>query len=129
MTPKHTNSRNADKFVVRLPDGLRGRIGEVASTARRSMNSEIVARLIQSLDADVGTLQSGAVTVFLSDVITKDIAGQAQLSERSVNSEIIYRLKRSIVVDQLQDEQSRMIGILQRRIEELETQLQLEGVA
>ena len=39
------SSRTADKFVVRLPDGMRERIGEVARSHRRSMNSEIIARL------------------------------------------------------------------------------------
>ena len=43
------SSRTADKFVVRLPDGMRERIAEVAKTTHRSMNSEIVARLEASL--------------------------------------------------------------------------------
>ena len=37
------------KFVLRLPNGLRERIGEAADLYRRSINSEIVARLEQSL--------------------------------------------------------------------------------
>lgn len=37
-----TSSRNADKFVVRLPDGLRERIAEAAKRDGRSMNSQIV---------------------------------------------------------------------------------------
>ncbi|SFB28163.1 Arc-like DNA binding domain-containing protein [Pseudomonas simiae] len=45
----NTSSRNADKFVVRLPDGMRGRIGEAAQQNHRSMNSEIIQRLEQSL--------------------------------------------------------------------------------
>jgi len=36
------------KFVVRLPPQLRHHIGEAAQYHRRSMNSEIVARLEQS---------------------------------------------------------------------------------
>ncbi|MEK1843404.1 MAG: Arc family DNA-binding protein, partial [Pseudomonas sp.] len=39
------SSRTADKFVVRLPDGMRERIAEVARNHHRSMNSEIIARL------------------------------------------------------------------------------------
>lgn len=49
------SSRTADKFVVRLPDGMRERIAEVARNHHRSMNSEIIARLEQSL------LQEGAL--------------------------------------------------------------------
>ncbi|MDE0038581.1 MAG: Arc family DNA-binding protein [Gammaproteobacteria bacterium] len=37
------------KFVLRLPDELRDRVGEAAALYRRSINSEIVARLEQSL--------------------------------------------------------------------------------
>ena len=43
------SSRTADKFVVRLPDGMRVRIADVARNHHRSMNSEIIARLEQSL--------------------------------------------------------------------------------
>jgi hypothetical protein len=46
------NSRTADKFVVRLPDGLRGRISEAAENNHRSMNGEIVARIDGSLDLE-----------------------------------------------------------------------------
>lgn len=42
------DSRTADKFVVRLPDGLRERIADQAEGNRRSMNSEIVYRLERS---------------------------------------------------------------------------------
>ena len=49
------SSRTADKFVVRLPDGMRERIADVARQHHRSMNSEIIARLEQSI------LQEGAL--------------------------------------------------------------------
>ncbi|MNN32746.1 Arc-like DNA binding domain protein [compost metagenome] len=39
------NSRTADKFVVRLPDGMRERIAEIAAANHRSMNSEVVLHL------------------------------------------------------------------------------------
>lgn len=43
------SSRTADKFVVRLPDGMRERVAEAARTHHRSMNSEIISRLEASL--------------------------------------------------------------------------------
>jgi len=46
------SSRSADKFVVRLPDGMREKIAEVARGHHRSMNSEIIARLEESLMAE-----------------------------------------------------------------------------
>lgn len=42
-------SDRADKFVVRLPDGMRDRIKAEADNNKRSMNAEIIARLEQSL--------------------------------------------------------------------------------
>ena len=49
MKPALYSSRKADKFVVRLPDGMRERIADVARNHHRSMNSEIIARLEQSM--------------------------------------------------------------------------------
>ncbi|KAB0566816.1 Arc family DNA-binding protein [Pseudomonas palleroniana] len=77
-----SNSRNADKFVVRLPDGLREKISSLATN-----------------------------------------------NDRSMNSEIVNRLKRSIVVEELAEEQTKMIGILLRRIEELEADAKVKEVA
>lgn len=77
-----TNSRTADKFVVRLPDGLRA-----------------------------------------------DIAVLAEDNDRSMNSEIVNRLKRSITQDQLNEEQTKLIGMLLQRITELEAKLQPEAEA
>ena len=51
-TTENFISRTADKFVVRLPDGVRERIAEVAKESRRSMNSEIVQRLLRTLAED-----------------------------------------------------------------------------
>ncbi|AVD81249.1 DNA-binding protein [Pseudomonas sp. SWI6] len=77
-----TNSRTADKFVVRLPDGLRD-----------------------------------------------DIAVLAESNDRSMNSEIINRLKRTITQDQLNEEQTKLIGMLLQRIDELEAKLQQQAEA
>ncbi|HYQ38856.1 MAG TPA: Arc family DNA-binding protein [Pseudomonas sp.] len=52
QSPVSRSSRTADKFVVRLPEGMRSRIAEVARHYHRSMNSEIIARLERSLSAE-----------------------------------------------------------------------------
>lgn len=45
-TKKSTyNSRIADKFVVRLEDGLRDEVAEVARDNHRSMNAEIIVAI------------------------------------------------------------------------------------
>lgn len=41
-------SRNLDKVVVRLPDGMRDQLKLAAELNRRSVNAEIVARLAES---------------------------------------------------------------------------------
>ncbi|MEM7100762.1 MAG: Arc family DNA-binding protein [Pseudomonadota bacterium] len=49
--PRDSNTADAEathKFVVRLPMPLRNRIAQAAKYFRRSMNSEIIARLEQS---------------------------------------------------------------------------------
>lgn len=52
-------SRTADKFVVRLPDGMRELVASHAHDNHRSMNSEIVARLNESFfGADEESLQT-----------------------------------------------------------------------
>ena len=43
-------SRSADQFVLRLPEGMRPKIAELAKSNNRSMNAEIVSRLEESLE-------------------------------------------------------------------------------
>jgi hypothetical protein len=43
-------AQSLEKFIVRLPEGMRDAIGVAARKNRRSMNAEIVARLAQSFD-------------------------------------------------------------------------------
>lgn len=50
MSDFNKQSRNADKFVVRLPDGLRDKLAKLARTNHRSMNSEIVLHLERAVD-------------------------------------------------------------------------------
>jgi plasmid stability protein len=45
-------SETADKFVVRLPDGMRERIKDKASRNHRTMNAEILHVLDRALAAD-----------------------------------------------------------------------------
>lgn len=43
--PQDTESRHADKYIVRFPDGMRDRLKEEAKANNRTLNAEIVARL------------------------------------------------------------------------------------
>ena len=50
MTTNQYDSRTADKFVVRLPDGLRADIEAAATADDRSMNSVFIQAVRQYLD-------------------------------------------------------------------------------
>ncbi|SBW12707.1 Transcriptional repressor arc (modular protein) [uncultured Alphaproteobacteria bacterium] len=45
-------TRDQNKFIVRMPDGMRDRIREAAEANNRSMNAEIVARLEESFSGE-----------------------------------------------------------------------------
>lgn len=45
LVEKKKKSDLADKFIIRMPDGLRDRIAEAAFKNGRSMNAEVVAAL------------------------------------------------------------------------------------
>jgi hypothetical protein len=45
-------SQTADKFIIRLPDGMRDQIAEAAKANNRTMNAEIVARLQASFSEE-----------------------------------------------------------------------------
>lgn len=47
------SSRTADKFVIRLPDGMREKIAERARGHYRSMNSEIITVLEKELSIEL----------------------------------------------------------------------------
>lgn len=54
-------SERAERFIVRMPDGMRDRLRESAQEAGRSMNAEIVYRLEQSFRLEAAGLLSPLV--------------------------------------------------------------------
>lgn len=71
-------SELAERFQVRLPEGMRDRIREAAERNNRSMNAEIVARLELSLDLQ-GESQVGSELAKLRDVLTREVVVNATL--------------------------------------------------
>ena len=83
------SSRTADKFVVRLPEGMRERISDVARDHHRSMNSEIIARLEQSLVQEGALDAECARTLDSSDLSLAErelLQRFRQLSRRQQNA-------------------------------------------
>lgn len=77
-------SRTADKFVVRLPDGMREKIAEIAKDNHRSMNSEIIDRLTLSIEQD----EQGDLTVrTLAQVTRRCEELERQLTELMANQD------------------------------------------
>lgn len=67
------NSRTADKFVIRLPDGMRSKVEAVARISHRSMNSEIITRLRDSLISD-GLYSDEELLALRQEIIAKEVA-------------------------------------------------------
>lgn len=64
-------SRDADKFVVRLPDGMRDQVAIAANADDRSMNSLIVKAIREYLD-----LQQRQQVLLGALVLANQIQGQ-----------------------------------------------------
>jgi hypothetical protein len=64
MIKKPYPSETQDRFIVRLPDGMRDRIAELAKSNNRSMNAEIVQRLEWALPV----LSAPTVAPYIPDV-------------------------------------------------------------
>lgn len=81
-----------DKFMLRLPDGMREDLKEQAKKSGRSMNAEIVHRLANSLNRP--TLED--LGFGLAEEIEFQIINAAAMNGRSVKDEITSRLERSL---------------------------------
>jgi hypothetical protein len=76
--PKSFPSQGLDKFVLRLPTGMRDRIGAVARANNRSMNAEIVSRL----EASLQQVESEEVPDFVSPMIIETLKKVAGFEKR-----------------------------------------------
>src|ERR1044072_9195210 len=53
-------SRDLDKIIVRLPDGLRQRLADKAKENGRSVNAEVVHAIVKTLDFEKLTFRKAA---------------------------------------------------------------------
>ena len=74
MSSPNYDSRTADKFVVRLPDGLRAAIEAAAIADERSMNSVFVKATRQYLD---GQKRQQILLDVLANTVTTPVWGSA----------------------------------------------------
>lgn len=79
-------SDKQDQFMVRLPDGMRDALKDAAAEHQRSMNAEIVWRLMNSL----GDAPSGpAWTLHIPEDLQKRVADAAARHGVSPNDEVL----------------------------------------
>ena len=66
----------ADKYVVRLPDGMRDKITELAKANNRSMNAEIVLMLQQAIEARSMATVPGIDVDALAEALAAKVAAK-----------------------------------------------------
>src|SRR5690606_26042843 len=88
--PMSTSTAARPPFPLRMPDELRASLEDEAKKLGRSLNSEIVARLEQSLEESSGPAHSTQ----MADVLQSAIEQQKQLS--AVHQIVLRRVGRII---------------------------------
>jgi len=127
-----------DKYVVRLPDGLRDRIREAAAENGRSMNAEIVARLekypklagleplLAFANAERARLEQEAVFLkeqheFWTNVVTEASANVVEGgSEHQKLGGVIERMRRELtklLLDRRDAEKAQVQALMEQQAE------------
>ncbi len=86
-------SQTQDKFIVRLPDGMREQISEAAASNKRSMTAEIVARLAWSFEQAHPAVGHGASIDAQSEIETLRDQIRVEAMERKRLEERLVRLE------------------------------------
>jgi hypothetical protein len=67
----------ADKYVLRMPEGMRDKITELAKANNRSMNAEMVLMLQQAIDARAAAVAPAGIDVdALAEAIAERVAAR-----------------------------------------------------
>jgi hypothetical protein len=104
MEKKPYPSETQERFIIRLPDGLRDRIAEAAKAANRSMNAEFVLRLEQSFDAAAEDsdkrLEDSLLLNALRDVVGEIAKGDSDREEgvRAIGQDLHALCSRALPV-------------------------------
>ncbi|SFB82155.1 Arc family DNA-binding protein [Tropicimonas isoalkanivorans] len=91
------NRTLSDKFMLRLPDGMRERIKKAAESNNRSMNAELLATLEEKYPARDAFDQLTEVLVILNAMIEKRLEPQGGFNSRDIAR--FQALSDSIVAD------------------------------
>ena len=77
VTKTSSTGRESDKFMLRLPDGIRDRIAEAAKANNRTMNAELVARILQSLETEARLSTTHGEAVMVTNAVMEQVAVRA----------------------------------------------------
>jgi len=83
MSEKATG-RDSDKFMLRLPDGMRDELKRAAARNSRSLNAEIISRLERTLSPPLNDAwMKGYVAGFIETMLKEGWSPPAKLRPRS----------------------------------------------
>lgn len=111
MSKELPPSRVAEQFVVRFPDGMRGRIAEEAKANNRSMNAEIVARLERSFAAEKEVEQIAFESGFEAAMLREDVARLTALLQKANESKANQSQNTDEIADKVAARLLKMIPI------------------
>lgn len=83
-TEKQPLAAEADKFMIRLPEGMRGRLADAAKANNRSMNAEVVARLEKTLTEESLSLKEAPDSALYGEIAQR--AGENFTVEITIRS-------------------------------------------
>lgn len=92
MTQAPENRTLSDKFMLRLPDGMRDRIKDAAAANNRSMNAEIVATLEEKYPAE--TLDDALAAAI--DLMKVAIAGYEAIPNSPETAQAVANLRANL---------------------------------
>jgi hypothetical protein len=70
-------AKEADKFIIRLPEGMREKIAKAAESNNRSMNAEIVDRLTRSFSEHSSAFTDvEKLSTKIADKVAKKLLGK-----------------------------------------------------
>jgi plasmid stability protein len=88
MSESSYPSDKQDKFMLRLPDGMRERIKAVAATNNRSMNAEIVATLQEKYPEPTVDDVKAALTALLARLDRASTLEEAKVAAQEVEGKM-----------------------------------------
>lgn len=107
-----TPAREQDKFVLRLPDGMRDRLKAAAEANKRSMNAEIITRLegsflsskiLQAAGADTGAVPPKENFIAIVDAfyevigVMDELQGKGELTAENLKKQLAHSHRHKIL--------------------------------